>query len=151
MVVGLGMFIAYRGVGILDPFSSSVVPVIALQAIFFVALAYRVFRPIAMRFRETEFEAARTLGANDFQSFVAVEWRRWRGPLLGVFALVFGGAMGEVGAVSLFYNEGRIPLSLLIFRWMSQYRFEDAQAVSLLLMMFALTAITVGVFYERRQ
>jgi thiamine transport system permease protein len=144
MVTGLGMFIAYQGRGLLDPFSSSLIPVIALQSIFFVALAYRVFRPIAMRFRQSEFEVARTLGASPFQSFVAVEWRRWRGPLLGVFALAFGGAIGEVGAVSLFYNEGRIPLSLLVFRWMAQYRFEDAQAVSLLLLLLALALIMMG-------
>jgi thiamine transport system permease protein len=150
MVLGLGMFIAYRGLGVLDPFSSSVFPVVALQSVFFVALAYRVFRPIALRFRQTEFEAAQTLGAGFFQSFAAVEWRRWRAPLLGVFALIFGGALGEVGAVSLFYNEGRIPLSLLVFRWMAQYRFEEAQAISLLLMLLALGLITVGVSYERR-
>ena len=149
MVLGLGMFIAYQGRGILDPFSDSILPVIVLQAIFFIALAYRVFRPITMRFRQAEFEAAQTLGANRVQSFLAVEWPRWRGPLLGVFALVFGGALGEVGAVSLFYNEGRVPLSLLIFRWMAQYRFEDAQAISLFLMVVALSSISVGTLYER--
>jgi thiamine transport system permease protein len=146
MVLGLGLFIAYRGW--VDPFSSSYIPVVVLQAIFFVAIAFRVLRPVSIRFRESELEAAMTLGASPVRSFFEIEWPRWRGPLFGVFSLILGGALGEVGAVSLFYNEGRVPLPLLIFRWMGQYQFEKAQAVSLLLMILSTGLIALGTVYE---
>jgi ABC-type Fe3+ transport system permease subunit len=43
-------------------------------------------------------------------------------------------ALGELGAVSLFYSEKWISLPLRLSRWMQQYRFEDAQGVSALLL-----------------
>jgi thiamine transport system permease protein len=148
MVLGLGLFIAYRDV--IDPFSSSLWPVIFLQSVFFVAVAFRVLRPISINWKQSELEAARTLGAGYFRSFREVEWPRWRMPIFASFSLITGAALGEVGAVSLFYNEQRVPLSLLLARWTSQYRFEDAQSVALVLMLISLTMIAVGVSYDRR-
>jgi thiamine transport system permease protein len=148
MVLGLGIFIAYRDQ--MDPFSSSLVPVVFLQSVFFVAVAFRVLRPTSLNFKQSELEAARTLGATQLRSFYEVEWKRWRMPILASFSLITGAALGEVGAVSLFYNEKRVPLSLLLARWTSQYRFEDAQSVALVLMLISLTFIAVGVSYDRR-
>jgi ABC-type Fe3+ transport system permease subunit len=48
--------------------------------------------------------------------------------------MVAGASLGEVSAVSLFYNEDLIPLPLLVSRWTAQYRFGDAQAVAVLLL-----------------
>jgi thiamine transport system permease protein len=148
MVLGLGIFIAYRDQ--MDPFSSSLVPVVFLQSVFFVAVAFRVLRPISLNFKQSELEAARTLGASWIRSFIELEWTRWRMPFFASFSLITGAALGEVGAVSLFYNEKRVPLSLLLARWTSQYRFEDAQSVALVLMLISLTFIAVGVSYDRR-
>jgi thiamine transport system permease protein len=148
MVLGLGLFIAYRDH--VDPFSSSLLPVIFLQSVFFVAVAFRVLRPISLGFRQSELEAARTLGAGFLQGFREVEWSRWRMPIFASFSLITGAALGEVGAVSLFYNEKRVPLSLLLSRWTSQYRFEDAQSVALILMLMSLSLIAFGVSYDRR-
>jgi thiamine transport system permease protein len=148
MVLGLGIFIAYREY--MDPFSSSLVPVVFLQSVFFVAVAFRILRPISLNFKQSELEAARTLGATRARSFYEVEWKCWRMPIFASFSLITGAALGEVGAVSLFYNEKRVPLSLLLARWTSQYRFEDAQSVALVLMLISLTFIAVGVSYDRR-
>ena len=116
MVLGLGFFIAFASV--LDPFSTSVWPIAVLQAVFFVPVAFRVFQPIGRKRDVSAWEAARTLGASPLQAFRWVEWPRWRRPVISVSALVAGAAFGEVAAVSLFYNESRIPAALLISRWM---------------------------------
>jgi thiamine transport system permease protein len=148
MVLGLGLFIAYRNE--VDPFSSSLIPVIFLQSVFFVAVAFRVLRPVSVRFQQTELEAARTLGAGVLRGFWEVERSRWKMPMIASFSLILGAALGEVGAVSLFYNEKRVPLSLLLSRWTSQYRFEDAQSVALFLMFISLSMIALGVSYDRK-
>jgi thiamine transport system permease protein len=147
MVLGLGFFVAYREV--IDPFSSSIFSVVVLQAVFFVAVAFKILRPVAIQFQESQIDVARTLGAGLLRSFFLVEWRRWRRPLIACFSLILGAALGEVGAVSLFYNEERVPASLLISRWMSRYRFEDAQSVALMLMVCSLLFISFGVSNER--
>ena len=142
MVLGLGFFMAYGKH--LDPFSGSIWPVAILQAIFFVPVAFRIFQPVAKRRNRIAWDAAVVLGAQPLSAFRWVEWPRWRGPFFGACALVAGAALGEVAAVSLFYNENRVPLALLISRWMGQYRFEEAQGVALLLVTGAAFLIVSG-------
>lgn len=64
--------------------------------------------------------------------------------MISVSALVAGAAFGEVAAVSLFYNESRIPAALLISRWMGQYQFENAQSLSVLLILISGSLIVLG-------
>lgn len=142
MVLGLGFFVAFGH--FLDPFSASIWPIAMLQAIFFVPVAFRVFQPIGRSRDVAAWEAAATLGATPTRIFSFIEWPRWRDPILSVTAMIAGASLGEVAAVSLFYNEHRIPVSLSISRWMGQYRFEDAQALSLLLVLASVALICVG-------
>jgi thiamine transport system permease protein len=144
LVLSLGLWFAYgRWV---DPFDGSLILIAVLQAALFVPLAVKIFWPLTESERTSELEVARLLGASDFRAFFLVEWPRWRGPLLTAWTTVMGASLGEVGAVSLFYSENRIPLPLFISRWMSQYRFEEAQLVGGILFLMSSFAIVVS-FY----
>lgn len=139
LVLGLGIWLAYGNW--FDPFSGSLSLLVLLQSAIFTPLAYRLLAPVAARARIESLETATLLGASPARAFWHVEFPRWKFPLLTTLALVMAGVVGEVAAVSLFYNENLVPLPLLVSRWMGQYRFADAQAVSALL--FILCAATV--------
>lgn len=142
MVLGLGFFLVYGKW--LDPFSPSLWPIAVLQSIFFVPIAFRIFQPVAGRRARSAWDAALTLGASSSEAFFWVEWPRWKAPIAGTLSLIAGAALGEVAAVSLFYNEERIPAALLISRWMGKYRFEEAQGLALVLMVLSTVLIGLG-------
>lgn len=141
LVLALGMWLAYGHW--VDPFSDTFAPFVimaALQITLFYPLALRILLPVAegSRLRFYRFlEVAKTLGASPFRAFFEVEWPRWRSPVLSVLGIISAISLGEVAAVSLFYNERLIPLPMLVSRWMAQYRFDEAQALSALLLIIS--------------
>lgn len=143
LVLGLGFWLAYGRW--IDPFAGSLWAMVALQATLFFPIAFRFLWPVARQNQASLVEAAATLGATPFQAFREVEWPRWRGPILGALAMVAGASLGELAAVSLFYNENLVPLPLLISRWMAQYRFSEAEGVAALLLLLSVGVMaTVG-------
>jgi thiamine transport system permease protein len=132
LVLGLGGWLAYGRW--IDPFEGSLLAIVGLQITVFFPVAFRMLWPLAQSTQKRELEAAWSLGASPWRAFWLVDWPRWRAPVFSALALVAGLALGEVAAVSLFYSEKLIPLPLLVSRWMAQYRFEDARAVSALLL-----------------
>ena len=135
LVLGLGFWLAYGR--FLDPFEGSFLAMTLLQSTLFFPFAFRTLWPHADGIHSRELEAAITLGASPLTAFFHVEWPRWRGPCLSVLGVAAAASLGEVAAVSLFYSEKLVPLPLLIQRWMSQYRFEDAQALACLLLLLS--------------
>jgi thiamine transport system permease protein len=135
LVLGLGAWLAYARW--IDPLSGSLSAIAGLQILIFTPLAFRALWPVARRTRSQLLEAASTLGAGPVRAFFAVEWPRWAGPLSGTAALVAGASLGEIAAVSLFYSERLVPLPLVISRWMAQYRFEEAEGLSALLLVLS--------------
>lgn len=142
LVLGLGGWLAYGRW--IDPFEGSLGAIVALQITVFFPVAFRMLWPVAQAAQKSAMEAAWTLGASPWRAFWCVDWPRFRAPVFSALALVAGLALGEVAAVSLFYSEKLIPLPLLVSRWMGQYRFEDARAVSALLLAGAM-ALMIGV------
>lgn len=142
LVLGLGAWFAYGR--IFDLFSGSFIAMALLQVTLFFPIALRILWPVAQASRGTLMETAQVLGASGIQAFCTIEWPRWRAPIAAAFSMIFGASLGEVAAVSLFYNERLIPLPLLISRFMAQYRFDDAQMVSEVL--FFLSALTIAGF-----
>lgn len=132
LVLGLGGWLAYSRW--IDPFEGSLTAIVGLQITVFFPTVFRMLWPVAQAGQKRAMEAAWTLGASPWRAFWHVDWPRWRGPVFSALALVAGLALGEVAAVSLFYSEKLIPLPLLVSRWMAQYRFEEARAVSALLL-----------------
>jgi ABC-type Fe3+ transport system permease subunit len=58
--------------------------------------------------------------------------------------IVAGAALGEVAVVSLFYSENRVPVALLVSRWMGQYRFDGALSLSLFLTVVSVALMSSG-------
>jgi thiamine transport system permease protein len=139
LVLSLGVWLAYGRW--IDPFDGSWLAMIALQVTLFFPLAFRIFWPLARGTQVSQLEAATSLGASTISAFWHVEWPRWKVPILSALVGVAGASLSEVGAVSLFYSEQLIPLPLLISRWMSQYRFDEAKAVAGIL--FLLSSVTI--------
>jgi hypothetical protein len=81
-----------------------------------------------------QMEAAMSLGAYWVSAWWEVEWVRWKGPVLMAFGSVFGGCLGEVGAVTLFASDQWVSLPLLISRSMQRYHFGQAQTLAALLL-----------------
>jgi thiamine transport system permease protein len=135
LVIGLGFWISYSQW--IDPFEGSFFSMVLLQTISFLPFSFRWLRWLDEKSHRLLFETARNLGATNRQAFLAAEWPRWRKPLLFVFAMIFGGSIGELAALSLFYSEKLMPFSVLISRLLNQYRFPEAEAVSLLVLLFS--------------
>jgi ABC-type Fe3+ transport system permease subunit len=93
-----------------------------------------------------QMDSALLMGASWLQAFRVVDWMRWKGPLLSIAAGVAGASLGELGVVSFFYSEHVAPVSLLLSRWMSQYRFEEARILSSLLFLLILLLMAIS-FY----
>jgi thiamine transport system permease protein len=145
-VLGLGFFWGYSRW--INPFEGSLLAIVALQSTLFLPLAFRWLWPVALQSQREQLDAALALGASEIAAFFAIEWPRWRIALVAVSALIFASALGEVGAVSLFYNEATIPLPLLITRLTQQYRFEAAETIGALLSLMSLTSIVAVSFFS---
>jgi len=143
LVLGVGAWMAYGKW--VDPFDGSLLLIVALQVTIAFPLALRLLLPLLKGIQERELEAAALLGAKPFRAFWHVEWSRWQAPVLRVLALSVAASLGELGAVSLFYSEKLIPLPLLVSRLMQQYRFDEAQGVSGLLLLLCLATVGASV------
>jgi thiamine transport system permease protein len=142
LVLGLGLWLAYGPW--VDPFAGSMstwLAIILLQITLFFPITFRILWPLAQTLPQRHYEAAATLGCSSPKAFWLLDWPRWRGAVFSAFALVLAASLGEVASVSFFYHEDLIPMPLLISRWMSQYRFEDAQGVAAFL--FSLSMVTI--------
>jgi thiamine transport system permease protein len=131
LVLGLGFWLAYARW--IDPFEGSLWAMILIQITLILPLGVRTLWPLAKQKNQSALDAARMMGANPLQAWILVEWPRW-GP--SVRSLVFISilwSMSELAAVSLFSSENLITLPLLISRWMSQYRFDQAIGINLVL------------------
>jgi thiamine transport system permease protein len=139
LVLGLGFWLTYSRW--IDPFSGSLFAMCSIQVLLFTPLAYRTLWPLSREPGGGLLDAAATLGAHPIRAFFAVEWPRYSGPIASTLGLIAGMSLGEVAAVSLFYSERLIPLPLVISRWMSQYRFEQAQGLSGLLLLASIAVV----------
>lgn len=136
LVLSIGFWLAYGRW--IDPFDGSFFAIFCIQVAIFVPFIFRILLPVSERKPRAILEAARSLGATPLRAIILVQWPYWRAPVLSSLAFVFAASLGEVAAVSLFYSESLIPLPLLITRWMGQYRFEEAQLLSVVLLMVSL-------------
>jgi thiamine transport system permease protein len=139
LVLSVGFWMAYGNW--IDPFEGSLLGLILLQSTLFFPLAFRSLWPLLYTQQTQQLEVAITLGVSPWKAFWLIEWPRWRRPLFSAFGMIAGASLSEVGAASLFSSEKAFPLSVMISRWMTQYRFEDAQALAGVL--FILSLITV--------
>jgi len=117
-----------------------------LLSLLFVTLplVVRTVQPVLLELDETEEEAARVLGATRWMTFRKVVLPKLRAGIAGGGLLAFARAIGEFGAVVIVSGNiiGKtLTAPVLIFQFASQFRVEEAAAVSALL--FAISFVLV--------
>ena len=114
-----------------------------LQSLIILPLVYRPLREGLARIpREAESVAA-SLGLGQWQRLWAVElpWIRRALALGGLYG--FALSLGEIGIVLLLLSEGISTLPLFIYLRMGQYRFDEAYAAGLLLLILSGAAVAI--------
>ncbi len=130
---GMGIQVIFAQIGI-------------LLALLFVTLplVVRTVQPVLLELDPAEEEAARVLGARRWTTFRKVMLPALRPAIAAGALLAFARAIGEFGAIVLVSGNitGRtLTAPVFIFQLTSQFRYEEAAAVSTLL--FALSLLMV--------
>ncbi len=148
LVLGLGFWLAYAEW--LDPFSGSRLAMILIQTVLILPLGVRTFWPLVREKNQPALDAARLMGATSRQAWFLVEWPRWNPAVSSLVMVSIIWSMGELATVSLFSSEDLVTLPLLISRWMGQYRFDQAIALSLLLVGGAWIIFSLQMRWEKK-
>jgi len=139
LTLGLGLWLLTSD--FFDPFLGQPVFIVLLMSLQFLPLALRWLWEADQRDTKNLYGTARVLGANPFQAFWVSKWISWRSSLLWTGALIFSASFGELAAVSLFYSESLVPLSLQMSRWMGRYAFWKADAAAAMMILFSLAGL----------
>jgi sulfate transport system permease protein len=118
-----------------------------LLALLFVTLPFivRTVQPVLLEIDPAEEEAAFVLGANGFTTFRRVTLPHLRPAIMGGALLTFARCLSEFGALVII--SGNLPKTLTapvyIFQLVSQFRYEEAAAISTLLFFVSFTLVMV--------
>jgi len=115
-------------------------------ALIFIGLPFvvRTVQPVLEEFEQELEEAAATLGANRWQTITRVILPRLLPAILTGFALAFARAVGEYGSV--IFIAGNLPnvseiAPLLIVIRLSEFRYADATAIAVVMLVAAFLII----------
>lgn len=117
-------------------------------ALMFIGLPFvvRTVQPVLQELDKEIEEAAVTLGANRWKTFVKVIFPELLPPLLTGFALAFARGIGEYGSVV--FISGNMPMRteiapLLIMSKLEQYDYAGATAIAMVMLIFAFAMLLV--------
>lgn len=148
LVVALGLSVFYpsiRGTS----FQAYLAIVIA-QTLFVIPLIQFPLREGFQRYSKEQDWTAQSLGATRWQRFLWVELPSMKRALILSGLIATGFSLGEVTTVLLFSPIGVQTLSLSIFQAMSRYRFQEAHAMTVILLgLMVLIFGMVGSLEER--
>lgn len=144
-VAGIALTALYAGNGWIGqhlPFKVSFTPLGVFVALTFIGLPFvvRTVQPVLEDLHKEVEEAAATLGANRWQTFVKVILPVLTPALLTGFALAFARALGEYGSV--IFIAGNMPMvseitPLLIITKLEQYDYQGATAIAVVMLVAA--------------
>ncbi len=144
-VAGIALTALYAGngwIGQFLPFKVSFTPLGVFVALTFIGLPFvvRTVQPVLEDVNRELEEAAATLGANRWQTFVKVIFPILTPALLTGFALAFARALGEYGSV--IFIAGNMPMvseitPLLIITKLEQYDYPGATAIACVMLVSA--------------
>jgi sulfate/thiosulfate transport system permease protein len=144
-VAGIALTALYAGNGWIGqhlPFKVSFTPLGVFVALTFIGLPFvvRTVQPVLEDLHKEIEEAAATLGANRWQTFVKVIFPILTPALLTGFALAFARALGEYGSV--IFIAGNMPMvseitPLLIITKLEQYDYQGATAIACVMLVAA--------------
>lgn len=149
MVVGVGMWLAYGAW--IDPFVQNFPIIVAIQTLIFLPAVLRLLLPILGVATDRKKDLAKSLGATPFNIISLVYWPQWRRPILIAWSICFGMSFAEVTAVSMFSGEDFFPLPVLIMQLLGQYKFADAQVISIALAAICVAAIWLGSHFSKQK
>jgi thiamine transport system permease protein len=135
LTLSLSVWLAYSSWW--DPFEGSVVAVIVVQTVLFFPVIFRGLWALNRHPPVEVLEVARSLGASAFRAWLTVEWPVLRKPLAGLVGLVAAASLGDLAVVSFFTSAKGATLSLMVSRWLGHYRFEEAQAGAVVLLLLS--------------
>jgi thiamine transport system permease protein len=104
-----------------------------IQALIAMPPAFRLVRDCLARIALCVHQSARSCGATPWQIFRFVDIPLAREGLVAAFLVGFGFSMGEVSTLLILMDENLITMPIEIYRRMTQYRFGEASALSLVL------------------
>jgi sulfate transport system permease protein len=129
-------------IGRLLPFKVAFTPLGVFVALTFIGLPFvvRTLQPVLEDLHQEVEEAAATLGASRWQTFVHVIFPTLAPALLTGFALAFARALGEYGSV--IFIAGNMPMvseitPLLIITKLEQYDYAGATAIAVVMLVAA--------------
>lgn len=144
-VAGIALTALYAGngwIGQFLPFKVSFTPVGVFVALTFIGLPFvvRTLQPVLEDLHKETEEAAATLGATRWQTFIRVILPILAPALLTGFALAFARALGEYGSV--IFIAGNMPMvseitPLIIITKLEQYDYTGATAVAVVMLVAA--------------
>ncbi|WP_068857916.1 sulfate ABC transporter permease subunit CysT [Perlucidibaca aquatica] len=147
-VAGIALTALYAGNGwfgsILEPHGIQVAftPAGIVVALTFIGLPFvvRTVQPVLADLETELEEAAASLGASRWQTFVAVIWPAVLPALITGFALAFARAIGEYGSV--IFIAGNMPMvseiaPLLIVTQLEQYNYAGATAIAAVMLVIS--------------
>ena len=147
-VAGIALTALYAGNGwfgsILEPHGIQVAftPTGIVVALTFIGLPFvvRTVQPVLADLETELEEAAASLGASRWQTFVAVIWPAVLPALITGFALAFARAIGEYGSV--IFIAGNMPMvseiaPLLIVTQLEQYNYAGATAIAAVMLVIS--------------
>ncbi len=144
-VAGIALTALYAGngwIGQFLPFKVSFTPVGVFVALTFIGLPFvvRTLQPVLEDLHKETEEAAATLGATRWQTFIQVILPILSPALLTGFALAFARALGEYGSV--IFIAGNMPMvseitPLIIITKLEQYDYLGATAIAVVMLVAA--------------
>lgn len=153
-VAGIALTAIYAGNGLigqwLQPFDIKVAftPLGILVALIFIGLPFvvRTVQPVIQELESEIEEAAATLGATRWQTFIRVIFPTLLPALLTGFTLAFARAVGEYGSV--IFIAGNMPMiseitPLIIITKLEQYDYAGATAVAVVMLLVSFSLIFV--------
>ena len=153
-VAGIALTAIYAGNGwigqYLEPLGIKVAftPLGILVALTFIGLPFvvRTVQPVLEDLEKEIEEAAASLGANRYQTFVKIIFPAISPALITGFALAFARAVGEYGSV--IFIAGNVPMvseitPLLIITKLEQYDYAGATAIAVSMLIVSFTLLLV--------
>ena len=126
--------------------SWSFVGVILTQTLLVIPLIVFPLKEGFLRMPPEKMWVAQSLGANKWQCWRLIEFPAMKRPLMLALLMAVSFSLGEVSSVLLFAPPGAQPLSLSVFQAMSRYRFQEAHALTMLLLLM-IASVLSGVGY----
>ena len=134
VLISSGFFILFRKYfNILSP---GLGLVILINAIFTIPLSYSLIKSSFYKiFFEQDF-LSKSIGLTGLNRFLLIEWPTINIPVITAFIVTSIISASDLVIISFFGTNNFSTLSLLIFRLMGSYRFEESQVVSFLFLLY---------------